>query len=153
MKKSALILFAATAVALTGGSAASAAGNTWTPHPISHRSTWKSPTPTVDANLAKAAKQGGVVLRKSGTYVPPSSVRTGQSNDIAPALRALHIRGQAMNERYHLGAAAVTAPSSFDWSAFGVGAGAMLGLVLLAGGLTVAGRAARELGRATPSNG
>ena len=49
-------------------------------------------------------------------------------------LRALEIRGQAMNK---LAAGPVTQVRStgFDWSDFGIGAGAMLGFVLLAGGI------------------
>jgi hypothetical protein len=107
--------------------------------------------------LAGTASAAGVPLARQGVH--PIELRntsgvTGEtSTDIAPALRALHIRGQAMNERYHLGTAAVTTSAGFDWSAFGVGAGAMLGLVLLAGGLAVAGRVSRELGRVTPSRG
>jgi hypothetical protein len=70
---------------------------------------------------------------------------------VVAQLRALEIRGQAMNhvcdgsrklsaEAFEAlcgvaAAPAVAAASTgFDWSDFGIGAGAMLGLVLLAGG-------------------
>ena len=46
-------------------------------------------------------------------------------------------RGQAANQYYHLGRyAVVSATSRFDWADAGIGAGAMLGAILLAGGLT-----------------
>jgi hypothetical protein len=94
------------------------------------------PTLTADAYQALCGK-------------PASSKR-----QVVAQLQALEIRGQAMN---HLcdgsqklsaeGSAAlcgvaaaptVPAVASFDWRDFGIGAGAMLGLVLLAGG-TAAG--------------
>ena len=63
----------------------------------------------------------------------------------APAYQALMLRSQALNKKYHLGAFApatrvVTAAAGFSWSAFGIGAAAMLGLVLLASGAMVGGR-------------
>jgi hypothetical protein len=50
-------------------------------------------------------------------------------------LRALEIRGQAMNELAAGQATQVVRSGGFDWSDFGMGAGAMLGFVLLAGGI------------------
>ena len=63
----------------------------------------------------------------------------------ATAYRALMIRSEALNKKYHLGAFApatrvVTAAAGFSWSAFGIGAAAMLGLVLLTSGAIVGGR-------------
>lgn len=89
--------------------------------------------------------------------------------------QALQRRSEAMNRFYHLGAFASTAPSvqraelrrseainrfyrtgsyavistsnGFDWADAGIGAGAMFGLILLAGGVAVAatrGRTVRE---------
>ena len=63
----------------------------------------------------------------------------------AAAYRALMLRSEALNKKFHLGAFApptrvVTAAAGFSWSAFGIGAAAMLGLVLLASGAIVGGR-------------
>jgi hypothetical protein len=56
----------------------------------------------------------------------------------AAVQRADERRAQAMDRFYHLGSyALVTTSSSFDWRDAGVGAGGMLGLVILAGALTV----------------
>jgi hypothetical protein len=54
--------------------------------------------------------------------------------------RALMLRSEGLNKKYHLGAFAVSRPvvvaggTGFAWSAFGIGAAATLGLVLVAGG-------------------
>ena len=52
--------------------------------------------------------------------------------------RALMLRSEGLNKKYHLGAFAVSKPAvvagGFAWSAFGIGAAAALGLVLVAGG-------------------
>ena len=52
-------------------------------------------------------------------------------------LQALDIRGRALNDLVaSTPAVQVTSePSGFDWADFGIGAGAMLGLVMLAGGV------------------
>jgi hypothetical protein len=58
----------------------------------------------------------------------------GSSNRPTEAeLRALEIRGQAMNAAGQV--AQATRSSGFDWNDFGIGAGAMLGFVLLTGGI------------------
>jgi hypothetical protein len=75
------------------------------------------------------------------------------------AYRALMVRSQASNERYGLGgwnsrtAAPTTTVSSasFAWGAFGIGAVAMLGLVLLATGAIIASRHTREASRVRTS--
>ena len=60
----------------------------------------------------------------------------GSSNRPTEAeLRALEIRGQAMNKLAAGQLSQVVRSSGFDWSDFGIGAGAMLGFVLLAGGI------------------
>ena len=57
-----------------------------------------------------------------------------------PEYRALMLRSEGLNKKYHLGAFAVSKPAvvaggtGFAWSAFGIGAAATLGLVLVAGG-------------------
>jgi hypothetical protein len=47
-------------------------------------------------------------------------------------------RNEAINRYYHLGRyAAVRVSSRFDWTDAGIGAGAMLGAIFVAGGLTL----------------
>ena len=54
------------------------------------------------------------------------------------ALRGEKARAQATNRYYHLGRyAVVEAASPFQWSDAGIGAGAMLGMILVAGGLAI----------------
>lgn len=70
--------------------------------------------------------------------------------------RALTLRSEALNKQYGLGkwsAAAQTHVSTqgFAWGAFGIGAVAMLGLVLLAGGAIVGNRRGREAPRVRTS--
>jgi hypothetical protein len=73
------------------------------------------------------------------------------------AYRSLAIRSAALDKKYaapQRALAAVRAPVSaggFSWSAFGIGAFAMLGLVLLATGAVVASRANRETPRVRTS--
>ena len=64
--------------------------------------------------------------------------------------RALMLRSEALNRRFHLGpgqrvsnVAAGVPASSFSWGAFAIGAAAVAGFVLLATGVVLAGRAAR----------
>src|SRR5215470_3171754 len=75
----------------------------------------------------------------------------------APEYRALMLRSEALNEKFGVVAqtppAVVARPStfsdSFSWGAFGIGAAAMFGLVLLvSGGLLIGSPAARHAGRA-----
>lgn len=68
--------------------------------------------------------------------------------------RALTIRGEALNKQYHLGKWSTSSSTSakgvshgFSWGAFGIGAVAMLGLVLLAGGVVAGSRHSRETPR------
>jgi hypothetical protein len=57
------------------------------------------------------------------------------------AKQAEQRRGQAMNRFYRTGSyAVVSAPNGFDWADAGIGASVTLGLILLAGGLTVVAR-------------
>jgi len=72
----------------------------------------------------------------------------------AAEYRALMLRSQALNKQYHLGSwmvspvsATASSASGFSWSAFGIGAAAMLGVVLLAGGTIVGGRFGRGFPR------
>jgi hypothetical protein len=69
--------------------------------------------------------------------------------------RALTIRGQALNKQYGLGkwsnSSSTPATHAFAWGAFGIGAVAMLGLVLLAGGVVAGSRHGRETPRVRTS--
>ena len=63
----------------------------------------------------------------------------GAYSPASVALRAEKRRGQAANQYYHLGSYAVIDTSNpFQWNDAGIGAGAMLGAILVAGGLAVA---------------
>jgi len=77
----------------------------------------------------------------------------------APEYRALMIRSEALNKKYHLGSWAISPASAtvstaggFSWSAFGIGAAAMLGVVLLASGAIVGGRHGRRVPRTRASS-
>jgi hypothetical protein len=62
----------------------------------------------------------------------------GAYSPAAEARKADKIRGQELNRRYHLGQYAVIETSStFQWNDAGIGAAAMLGTILVAGGLAV----------------
>ena len=72
----------------------------------------------------------------------------------AAEYRALMLRSEALNKKYHLGSWAVPSASTtvstgggFAWSAFGIGAAAMLGVVLLASGAIVGSRHGRRAPR------
>ena len=57
---------------------------------------------------------------------------------VIEARKAEKIRGQELNRRYGLGQYAVVEMSStFQWNDAGIGAGVMLGTILVAGGLAV----------------
>jgi hypothetical protein len=69
--------------------------------------------------------------------------RLGAYSPRAEAQRAVERRYQAINQYYGLGRYAVvrvSTPSEFDWADAGIGAGAMLGAIILASGLAVAVR-------------
>jgi divalent metal cation (Fe/Co/Zn/Cd) transporter len=52
--------------------------------------------------------------------------------------KAVQARAQAMDRYYHLGSySVIEASSPFQWSDAGIGAGAMLGTILVAGGLAL----------------
>jgi hypothetical protein len=71
--------------------------------------------------------------------------------------RALMLRSDALNRTYHLGAYALSQPAvvksgnGFAWSAFGLGAAAAVGLVLVSGGAVAGGRHGRTALRARSS--
>ena len=65
----------------------------------------------------------------------------GRYSPSAVAQQAENRYWQATNQYYKLGRyAVVDVPSRFDWADAGIGAGGMLGAILVAGGLTVAVR-------------
>jgi hypothetical protein len=68
-----------------------------------------------------------------------SSVPAGMT---AAEYRALRLHSEGLNRLYGAGTPArpVVVATGFEWSAFGIGAGAMAGLVLLTGGIVAGGR-------------
>jgi len=75
-----------------------------------------------------------------------------------PEYRALVLRSEALNRKYGLGSqaagarptlhpATVVRDSGFVWGDFGLGAAAMLGLVLVTGGLVAGSRHGRKIPR------
>jgi hypothetical protein len=76
-----------------------------------------------------------------------------------PEYRALIARSEGLNKRYGLGEwstassnrVTTVATSGFSWGAFGIGAAAAFGLVLLAGGLVAGGRHTRQSTRVRTS--
>jgi hypothetical protein len=83
-----------------------------------------------------------------------------QAGMTAPEYRALMLRSEGLNKQYHLGqwrtAAAApklaTVADGFSWLAFGIGAAAVGGLVLLLGGAIAATRSGHGLPRARSSS-
>ena len=81
----------------------------------------------------------------------------GVAEGLSPAeYRALTLRSEALNKQYGLGkwsaAAQTHVPTrGFSWGAFGIGAVAMLGLVLVAGGVVAGSRHSRETPRVRTS--
>jgi hypothetical protein len=70
----------------------------------------------------------------------------------AQALSALQARGEALNQRYQLGRyAVVRVDGGFDWADAGIGAASMLGVVLIAGALTIVIRRSRTIDTSFPS--
>ena len=70
-----------------------------------------------------------------GLYIGYCGTKGAEAHSTAADLRAAEIRGQAIDEVATVRATPTSA--SFDWADFGIGAGSMLGLVLLAGGFFV----------------
>jgi hypothetical protein len=73
----------------------------------------------------------------------------------AQAIHAVALRGAALNRHYQLGRYAPSARSSsgFAWADAGIGAGAMLGLALLATGLALSVRRGHSEGRISATAG
>jgi len=103
------------------------------------------------------ARYGNAVTRLSPQQFKSLSEAGGDR--LAPQeLVALVARSEALNRRYGLGATSgsgvdtakpvVSPGATFDWADFGIGAAAMLGLLLLTGGLIVGSRYGRRLPRA-----
>ena len=84
--------------------------------------------PTVDSKAVLARAQATNRFYGLGTY----------SKQVQKAEQR---RSEALDQVYHLGRYAVIGgSSSFDWTDAGIGAGAMLGALLVAGGLAVVAR-------------
>jgi hypothetical protein len=81
----------------------------------------------------------------------------GVPEGLSPAeYRALTLRSEALNKQYGLGKWSAAAQGhvttrGFAWGAFGIGAVAMLGLVVLAGGVVAGSRHGRETPRVRTS--
>jgi hypothetical protein len=106
------------------------------------------------------ARYGNAVTRLSPQQF--KALYEAGGDRLAPQeLVALVARSEALNTRYGLGATSgpgvgtekpvVSPGATFDWADFGIGAAAMLGLLLLAGGLIVGSRYGRRLPRASVS--
>ena len=80
-------------------------------------------------------------------YIGHCGPKRAEDNSTAADLRAVEIRGQAIDQAATVRATPTSA--GFDWADFGIGAGSMLGLVLLAGG--VATRVHGRKGSVRPS--
>ena len=77
-------------------------------------------------------------LCQSGTlsrdlFIGHCGPKRAEVHSTAADLRAVEIRGQAIDQVATVRATPTSA--GFDWADFGIGAGSMLGLVLLAGGV------------------
>jgi hypothetical protein len=66
-------------------------------------------------------------------YIGHCGTNRAEDHSTAADLRAVDIRGQAIDQVATVRATPTSA--GFDWADFGIGAGSMLGLVLLAGGV------------------
>src|SRR6185295_17613440 len=101
---------------------------------------------TLLAVLVVLAAAGGIAQAATSK---PSSMSQAE-------YRALTLRSEALNKQYGLGkwsaAAQIHVPTrGFAWGAFGIGAVAMLGLVLVAGGVVAGSRHSRETPRVRTS--
>ena len=65
-------------------------------------------------------------------YIGHCGTRRAEDHSTPADLRAVEIRGQAIDQ---VATVRATPSAGFDWADFGIGAGSMLGLVLLAGGV------------------
>ena len=66
-------------------------------------------------------------------YIGHCGTKPAEDHSTAADLRAVEIRGQAIDQVATVRATPTSA--GFDWADFGIGAGSMFGLVLLAGGV------------------
>jgi hypothetical protein len=102
--------------------------------------------PITQASNPNAAAVRAIELRSqelgklclSGTlsrelYIGHCGTKRAEDHSTAADLRAVEIRGQAIDQVATVRATPTSA--GFDWADFGIGAGSMLGLVLLAGGV------------------
>ena len=110
------------------------------------------------AGMSKAEYQA-LVLRGEGLN---EKYRLGAWKGVPQGMtpqeyRALMLRSEALNKQYGLGkwsnASSISTVSThgFAWGAFGIGAVAMLGLVLVAGGVVAGSRHSRQSPRVRTS--
>jgi hypothetical protein len=99
------------------------------------------------------------IVQGSGGQIVDSAVQNRLVDDSfrdaggdATAIRALMLRSEALNRKYHLGQYAATPlprqSDGFGWRDAGIGGAAILGLVLFAGGVLLATRKRRTLAHA-----
>jgi hypothetical protein len=102
--------------------------------------------PSVQASNSNAAAVRAIQLRSQELgrfcqnprlsrelYIGHCGPKRAEDHSNAADLRAVEIRGQAIDQVATV--RATPTPGGFDWADFGIGAGSMLGLVLLAGGV------------------
>jgi hypothetical protein len=102
--------------------------------------------PSVQARNPNAAAVRAIELRSEelgklcqnptlsrALYIGHCGTKRAEDHSTGADLRAVAIRGQAIDQVATVRATPTSA--GFDWADFGIGAGSMLGLVLLAGGV------------------
>jgi hypothetical protein len=100
---------------------------------------------TATAQAGSGARQGLTAEQSKAVRARAEAMdryyQLGAYSPAAVAQQAEKLRGQATDRYYHLGSYAVIETASpFQWSDAGIGAGAMLGTIVIAGGLAVAVR-------------
>ena len=98
---------------------------------------------TATAQAGGGTRQGLTAEQRQAVRVRAQAMdryyHLGAYSPAAVAGQAEKLRGQATDRYYHLGSyAVIEASNPFQWSDAGIGAGAMLGTILVAGGLAVA---------------
>ena len=89
--------------------------------------------PQPQSKVARQAVLQAFLSDGRKNVLPVCCPKRAEDHSTAADLRAVEIRGQAMDQVATVRATPTTA--GFDWADFGIGAGSMLGLVLLAGGV------------------
>jgi len=113
-------------------------------------------------NISQTTLRIGAVLGTIGAIVVLAASAQAATSKPAgmsqPEYRALMIRSQALNDMYGIGGShiarqteparpSIVSTDTFAWADFGIGAAAMLGLVLVSIGLIAGGRHGRRAPR------